>query len=67
MKTNRRRKRSPLWRMRMSRGICQSELSKLTGIPQCTISLMEKRGVKRADKLMKLAEALQCSPNDLLG
>ena len=66
MKTNKRKQRSPLWRERMLRGICQSELSRLTGIPQCSISLMERRGIKRADKLIQLAQALHCSPKDLL-
>ena len=59
------RQRSPLRRMRMLRGLLQSELSRLSGVPQHTISLMEKNGIKRADKAVVLARALQCTVEDI--
>ena len=59
------RQRSPLRRMRMLRGLLQSELSRMSGVPQNTISLMEKNGIKRADKAIALARALQCTVEDI--
>ena len=64
--TKKMRQRSPLRRMRMLRGLLQSELSRLSGVPQHTISLMEKNGIKRADKAMQLARALNCSVGELI-
>ena len=50
----------------MIRGLLQSELARMSGVPQHTISLMEKNGIKRADKAMQLARALQCTVEDLI-
>lgn len=60
------REKSALRLMRMRRGLCQSQLSRLSGITQCAISRMELNGIKRADKLVRLAQALQCSTDELL-
>ena len=65
LQTKKMRQRSPLRRMRMLRGLLQSELSRLSGVPQHTISLMEKNGIKRADKAVVLARALQCTVEDI--
>ena len=35
-------------------------------MPQHTISLMEKNGIKRADKAVVLARALNCSVGELI-
>ena len=64
--TKKMRQRSPLRRMRMLRGLLQSELSRMSGVPQNTISLMEKNGIKRADKAVVLARALNCSVGELI-
>lgn len=60
------REKSALRLMRMRRGLCQNELARLSGITQCAISRMELNGIKRADKLIRLAQALQCSTDELL-
>lgn len=60
------REKSALRLMRMRRGLCQYELARLSGITQCAISRMELNGIKRADKLVRLAQALQCSTDELL-
>lgn len=60
------REKSALRLMRMRRGLCQYELAQLSGITQCAISRMELNGIKRADKLVRLAQALQCSTDELL-
>ena len=61
----RQRQRSKLKRMRMLRGLLQIDLARLSGLPQGTISKMEKNGIKRADKAMALARALQCTVEDI--
>ena len=49
----------------MIRGLQQKELSKLSGVTQASISKMERDGIKRADKAMALALALQCTVEDI--
>jgi len=61
----RQRGRSKLRRMRMIRGLLQTELARLSGVTQRSISMMEKNGIKRADKAMALARALHCSVEDI--
>jgi len=61
----RQRGRSKLKRMRMLRGLLQTELARLSGVTQASISKMEKNGIKRADKAMALARALQCTVEDI--
>ena len=63
--SRKKRQRSKLKRMRMIRGLLQSELARMSGVPQHTISLMEKNGIKRADKAMALARALHCTVEDI--
>lgn len=50
----------------MSRGLLQKELSKLSGVTQASISKMEKDGIKRADKALDIARALQCTVDEIL-
>lgn len=57
---------SKLWRMRMIRGLLQADLARISGISQPSISLMEKNGIKRADKALALARALNCTVEDLI-
>ena len=64
--SRKKRARSKLRRMRMIRGLLQGDLAKLSGISQRAICLMEKNGIKRADKAMALARALQCTVEDLI-
>ncbi len=64
--SRKKRQRSKLKRMRMIRGLLQQELAKLSGITQTSISKMEREGIKRADKAMALARALQCTVEDLI-
>ena len=59
------RARSKLRRMRMVRGLLQTDLARLSGVTQASISRMEKTGVKRADKAVALARALQCTVEDI--
>ena len=61
-----RRAKSKLRRMRMNRGLLQKELSKLSGVTQASISKMEKDGIKRADKALDIAKALQCTVDEIL-
>ena len=49
----------------MLRGLLQTELARLSGVTQASISKMEKNGIKRADKAMALARALQCTVEDI--
>lgn len=58
---------SKLEKIRVSRGMSQRHLEKLTGVHQQTISRIENGGV--LDKLsiaQKLAKALDCEPSDLI-
>lgn len=55
-----------LRRMRISRGLLQIELSELTGINQSTLCEMERRGVRRVDKALDIARALQCTVDEIL-
>ena len=57
---------SKLRRMRMIRGLLQTDLARISGISQRAICLMEKNGIKRADKAMQLARALHCTVEDLI-
>ena len=63
--SRKKRQRSKLKRMRMIRGLLQQELAKLSGVTQTTISKMEREGIKRADKAIALARALQCTVEDI--
>ena len=63
--SRKKRQRSKLKRMRMIRGLLQQELAKLSGVTQTSISKMEREGIKRADKAMALARALQCTVEDI--
>lgn len=63
--SRRKRQRSKLKRMRMIRGLLQQELAKLSGVTQTSISKMEREGIKRADKAIALARALQCTVEDI--
>ena len=57
-----------LVRIRVKRGLTQNELSKLSGVNQQTISRYEKgQRVPDSNNLKKLALALKCSADDLLG
>lgn len=48
--------------------ITQDELAKRAGISQTSVCKYEDGGaLPRADKLFALAEALGCTPNDLIG
>lgn len=59
------RSRSKLRKIRMSRGLLQIDLARLSGVTQAAISRMEKNGVKRADKAKALALALKCTIDDI--
>ena len=50
----------------MIRGLLQTDLARISGISQRAICLMEKNGIKRADKAMQLARALHCTVEDLI-
>ena len=63
--SRKKRQRSKLKRMRMIRGLLQQELAKLSGVTQASISKMEREGIKRADKAIALARALQCTVEDI--
>ncbi len=63
--SRKKRQRSKLKRMRMIRGLLQQELAKLSGVTQTSISKMEREGIKRADKAIALARALQCTVEDI--
>lgn len=60
------RSNTKLRRMRISRGLLQIELSELTGINQSTLCEMERRGVRRVDKALDIAKALQCTVDEIL-
>lgn len=66
MKRRRTRSNTKLRRMRISRGLLQIELSELTGINQSTLCEMERRGVRRVDKALDIAKALQCTVDEIL-
>lgn len=53
---------------REKRGLTQAELSKLSGVPQQTISSLEtgERANPRADTLFALCIPLQCEITDLV-
>lgn len=55
--------------LRMARGLTQVELSQATGWTQVAISRMEVSPTwnPTADTILRLAVALNCTPNDLLG
>ena len=54
--------------IRETRGLTQSELSKLSGVPQGVISYIEsgKTRTPRIDTLQAVAKALGCSIEELL-
>lgn len=57
---------SALAKRRKELGITQQQLSEMVGVRQEQISRWEKGlFVMRADTMLKLAEALQCNPQDL--
>lgn len=66
MKRRKTRSCTKLRRMRISRGLLQIELSELTGINQSTLCEMERRGVRRVDKALDIARALQCTVDEIL-
>jgi len=52
--------------VREDRGLSQNGLSRLSGISQQHISRIEQGAVPGIDVLLSLANALECTPNDLL-
>lgn len=58
----------PIYRMRTSKGIGQSELARMTGVRQSAISDIEAGKTKnpRIDTLLAIAAALDCSVDDLV-
>lgn len=54
---------------RLARGLTQIALGEATGFPQSVITRMETapRLNPTMETILKLAEALGCTPNDLLG
>lgn len=57
---------SALRRARIRMGLLQIELAERTGIKQSAISLMERRGIRRVDKALQIARALQCTVDEIL-
>lgn len=55
--------------VRLARGLTQIALGELTGFPQSVITRMETapRLNPTMETILKLAVALSCTPNDLLG
>ncbi|MBR5996706.1 MAG: helix-turn-helix transcriptional regulator [Bacilli bacterium] len=64
------KKETSLKRLRMSRGLSQKDLSNITSIPIRTIQQYEQRqkniNKAQANYIFLLAQALSCSPKDLL-
>ena len=57
---------SPIKGWRLFRNMTQSELAEVTGLKQTHVSLMEGNKIKpRENTLRKLAEALNCTVEDL--
>ena len=57
-----------LEQLRKAAGLTQQELGRISGIPQCSISQLE-RGVSknpRIDTASRLARALHCTVEDLI-
>ena len=52
---------------RKTRGLTQTDLSRLSGVPQTTISGWERGFKPRAADLHKVARALCCTIEELLG
>ena len=57
---------SALRRARIRMGLLQIELAERTGIKQSTISLMERKGIKRVDKAIVIAKALHCTVDEII-
>ena len=57
---------SALRRARIKTGLLQIELAERTGIKQSSISLMERKGIKRVDKALAIARVLNCTVDELL-
>lgn len=55
--------------LRLDRGLTQIALGDVTGIPQSVITRMETapRLNPTMETILKLSDALGCTPNDLLG
>ena len=64
------KKEANLKRMRILRGMSQKELADITSIPIRTIQQYEQRQKNinnaQANYILVLAQALSCSPNDIL-
>jgi transcriptional regulator with XRE-family HTH domain len=55
--------------LRLARGLTQVALGETTGLPQSVVTRMETapRLNPTMETILKLADALACTPNDLLG
>ena len=55
--------------IRLARGLTQVDLGEKIGQPQATVARMETASTwnPSAETILKLAAALGCTPNDLLG
>ena len=54
-----------LRKMRLEKGLSVAELSRLSGVPVRTIEDLEKRGDGRVSTLIKLADALSVTLDEL--
>lgn len=54
-----------LRKIRLEKGLSVAELSRLSGVPVRTIEDLEKRGDGRVSTLIKLADALSVSLDEL--
>ena len=54
-----------LKRIRLEKGLSVAELSRLSGVPVRTIEDLEKRGDGRVSTLIKLADALSVTLDEL--
>ena len=54
-----------LRKIRLEKGLSVAELSRLSGVPVRTIEDLEKRGDGRASTLIKLADALSVTLDEL--
>jgi len=56
-----------LRKIRLEKGLSVAELSRLSGVPVRTIEDLEKRGDGRVSTLIKLADALSVTLDELCG
>lgn len=57
-----------LMKYRLDRNLSQCDLSKISGINQCTICLIESgKRMPNLITLVKLSKALECSTDSLIG